>query len=531
MTRTADIPNMPSPRSIRRLVVCVAVACGLAALGAAPAHAEEGMVGPMVVGGDQVDQAIYDSDWPFTVALTDYRLPAGASAAGYPGQFCGGTVIAVDLVLTAAHCVRPVRGSHASPEGLAVLQGHTDLTEGTNGELVRVSQVYVHPGYVAHDDGSITSDVAVLRLAAPLPAGSVLPIVQDADDGSWGPGSTYPDAELAGWGLTDPRDPSSFATLLEAVTVPLRTDAECLDMAGGGYGVDYDSRTQLCAGQLGSSGNLGKDGCLGDSGGPLVVTSDRGTPGDATDDVRLLGGVISWGTGCAQQNFGVYSRLDSSLRDWIASIPSGAPAGPGGLQRPEAPRRTGGTYTSVTLAWNAPAAGPAPEAYGVYRRSGAVTGTPDATDTLMRVVSGTTATISGLDPTRSGGRYRWAIRALDRERSAGDASTPLAADVAVDTRPPSNVYTYLAARTTTSVRLTWSKATDAQTGIASYGVYGRRAGTFTWGRIGTTSAFTRTFTWSRRAPGARYQMQVRALDGAGNEAYPGSMARTVQTLR
>ena len=51
----------------------------------------------------------------------------------------------------------------------------------------------------------------------------------------------------------------------------------------------------------------------GDSGGPMVVRRER-------DDRFVLGGIISWGIGCAEPNQpGVYTRI-SEFRDWINQI-------------------------------------------------------------------------------------------------------------------------------------------------------------------------------------------------------------------
>lgn len=55
------------------------------------------------------------------------------------------------------------------------------------------------------------------------------------------------------------------------------------------------------------------DEYLGDSGGPMVLQRE-------SDKRFQLGGVISWGIGCAESNQpGVYTRI-SEFRDWINQI-------------------------------------------------------------------------------------------------------------------------------------------------------------------------------------------------------------------
>lgn len=60
----------------------------------------------------------------------------------------------------------------------------------------------------------------------------------------------------------------------------------------------------ICAGLL----KGGKDACGGDSGGPMAC-QQHGR--------YYLGGIISWGDGCAQENRpGVYTRIDH-FTPWI----------------------------------------------------------------------------------------------------------------------------------------------------------------------------------------------------------------------
>ena len=85
--------------------------------------------------------------------------------------------------------------------------------------------------------------------------------------------------------------------------VPTITNADCRNDYQGYHLQVTDS--MICAGYQGVGG---KDACQGDSGGPLICNSN-GNP--------VLVGVVSWGKGCAEQQYpGVYTRVTPIL-DWI----------------------------------------------------------------------------------------------------------------------------------------------------------------------------------------------------------------------
>lgn len=236
-------------------------------------------VEPEVVGGNPAEAGEYG----WQVALVSHGSPPRS------GQFCGGSLIAPDVVLTAAHCV-----SGARPADIDVFAGQHDLRQ--SGEIIRAASIVVHPSYSPRRS---TADVAVIHLATPSTQGTVGRLIGAGQTGLWQPGDM---AWVTGWGATSEGGNGSNV-LLEA-EVPIVSDADC----AAAYGSDLVPQHHLCAGFLGEGG---VDTCQGDSGGPMMVPNARGR--------LLIVGLTSWGIGCARPDFpGVYSEVARYL-DWIKS--------------------------------------------------------------------------------------------------------------------------------------------------------------------------------------------------------------------
>ncbi|MFJ8003946.1 S1 family peptidase [Streptomyces fagopyri] len=213
-----------------------------------------------IVGGTTTTTTAY----PFMMQITDASQ----------NQFCGGTLVAANKVVTAAHCM-----TGETTSSVRVVGGRTYLT-GTNGTVSKVSRIWVDPGYTDATNGD---DVAVLTLSTPM---SYTPAsyVAATSTGVYAAGTT---ARIVGWGTTSENGGSSDQ--LRTATVPIVSDAGCRSS----YGSDYLASDMVCAGYT----NGGTDTCQGDSGGPLLIGG-------------VLAGITSWGNGCAEAGYpGVYTRL------------------------------------------------------------------------------------------------------------------------------------------------------------------------------------------------------------------------------
>lgn len=183
-------------------------------------------------------------------------------------DFCSGTLIDTQWIMTAAHCVEM-----GNAPVITAQIGQADITEPAN--LAVVDKIVISPNY---DSDTMYGDIALLHITTPQYVPTVTLPYRNASSSELYVGFQM---RVYGWGETE-----AGVTAADAEATPYLQTATLTFQ-----GFDYEFPDHIFA------GDYGKDTCFGDSGSPLLFegiqygitsfgftyTCGTGVPGGYTD--------------------------------------------------------------------------------------------------------------------------------------------------------------------------------------------------------------------------------------------------------
>jgi secreted trypsin-like serine protease len=220
-----------------------------------------------------------------------HRYPYVASLQYRRRHICGATLIAPDVILTAAHCVM-------QPElinDLRVIVGEYHLQDHMDsGETFYITSVDIHPQFKVTNT-YVDNDVMVMKISGfsthkPVILNNKHRIPQKDNK-----------LTVIGWGSVDTKG-EFLSNVVQEVDLNYLFKWECLK-----EGVHTVTKNMLCAFDK-DLDNIKEDSCYGDSGGPLIIKKDN--------EIDLQVGIVSYGTEICAEHPGIYTRL-SRVYDWV----------------------------------------------------------------------------------------------------------------------------------------------------------------------------------------------------------------------
>ncbi|XP_070494752.1 transmembrane protease serine 9-like [Chironomus tepperi] len=230
------------------------------------------------------------AEFPFQVALGYVEKKQNKL------QFdCGGSLIADDIVLTAAHCVK-IKNN----QPIIVRIGRTTLDlndedDESKHQDIKIKAIEIHPN---HRTQTKHNDIAIIKLEKPFsPSDSVGTICLASKD------SDAPkDFIVTGFGTVSSEKKRRSDWLLKGKLRESPHD-KCKS--------DYAIKFKIIDSQICALGEKGVDACQGDSGGPLFYEKNN---------INYLYGITSFGIACGSQTLpGVYTKVTRYL-DWIEKV-------------------------------------------------------------------------------------------------------------------------------------------------------------------------------------------------------------------
>ena len=234
---------------------------------------------------------------------------------GIDNRACTGTVVASNVILTAAHCVlRNDWTNNLDPAKFVVVTGNVHHLAAPH-TTSSVTSFAVAPSFQAEVGANHprSGDVAVLILSQSTPS----PPVKLATSEVWSAGTPV---TMAGWGETG--QPNQGDGLRTGTSV-VQSDSYCAAHLG-----EFEPEVLLC---IQDTAQHHYSGCEGDSGGPLLMTA----PGTESEPLEI--GIVSFGPGNCSPELPSYLGRADVVEPWVAAEIAANPPPPPAPPAPPVP--------------------------------------------------------------------------------------------------------------------------------------------------------------------------------------------------
>ena len=238
---------------------------------------------PRITGGFPIN--ITEAPWQVLIRVNDNPV-------------CGGSIIAPNMILTAAHCLYDEWGNRHPISAISVVAGVTCQSETNSSNTFNVSRIILHD----------YADAAILVLSSSITFNNYrrpINFLGSNNNALYNVGNTV---RASGWGWKNPdRYNPNIPDCLQAVDLTIISNQSVANTMGWNLFAHEMAAT--------GTGNIRQGACHGDSGGPLTIRD--------TNNVPILIGIVGWGRRyCLGDNHdspSIFVRV-SHIRNWIHSV-------------------------------------------------------------------------------------------------------------------------------------------------------------------------------------------------------------------